>query len=356
MSDDVKRVKDNWVLGLMQKGLIIQLSVKRWRASAKLKAADLGLKFIDCEGVDFSKRYLSLGKQLLLPPEVLKEFVTIEARSRALLKSMSFDTPWGRFVPDTALEEWDRQNKLIHDDYMEAARVFGDKYDEIVDMVRDDYRLFARDVWARLYPQNKNGATDSFIEHFVQKVVEKIPPRGEVVSSFSYNYICFEIPMPSFVQSDVNKANELKRKDDLAEDDLQAKKDIRRKLASVYVEKQSQLLDTFLESTVEEIRGQVATICVNVLESMGKTQKKNKEVTITQKNKITDMIKKVKHLNFYDDKAIDALVKDLDNEVNKVKGASNAELITDRLNKIVEVSTADLDPADFNPAVDYLEI
>ena len=356
MTDDIKRVKENWILGLMQKGLIVQLSMKRWRATARLSPDDLGIKFINDDSVNFSKRYLYLGLQLLLPPEVLKNFACLENKGRLLLKNMSFDTPWGRFVPETALDEWESQNRIIHDDYMLAAREFGDGYDEIVDLVRADYRLFAKDVWARLYPQNKDGVTDSFIEHFVQRVVEKIPPRADIVSSFNYNYIYFEIPMPASLQAEVLKANEIKRADELAESDLKIKQETKRRLAGVYLEKKEQLLDTFLESTVEEIRGQVAELCTSVLEAMTKTQLKNKEVTLSQKNKIRTMIKKVKNLNFYDDKAMTELVKDLDKEVEKVKGESSAEIITDRLNKIVEVSTEDLNPEKFNPAVDYLEI
>jgi len=356
MANDVRRVKDNWILGLMQRGLIVRLSMKRWRATAKLTADDLGIKFRGDDSEAFRRRYLCLGLQLLLPPEILGEFITLETRGRTLLKSMSFETPWGRFIPETALGEWERQNKEIHDDYMEAARIFGDRYNEIVDIVRNDYRVFAKDVWARLYPDNPDGATDSFVEHFVQRVVEKIPPRGDIVSSFSYDYVCFEIPMPSFVQADVSKANDLKRADDLAEEDVRIEKDNKRRLAAVYIEKKEQFLDTFLEATVEEIRSQIANLCVSVLESMGKTQLKHAEITLAQKNKIKVMITKVKNLNFYNDEAMNKLVKDLDKEVDKIKGERSSEIITDRLNKMVEISTEELNPDDFNPAVDYLEI
>lgn len=356
MTDDIKRVKDNWILGLMQKGLIVQLSVKRWRATTRLTANDLGLKFVGADGEDFSRRYLYLGLQLLLPPEVLADFITIESRGRELLRSMSFDTPWGRFVPETALEEWDRQNTIIRNDYMTAVRLFGDRYNEIIDRVRQDYRIFAKDTWARLYPENKDGATSSFIEHFAQRAVEKIPPREEIVSSFGYDYICFEIPLPSSVQANINKANELKRQDDLAEEEVQIQKQTKRRIADVYIEKQTKFMDSFLESTVEEIRSQIANLCVAILESMGKTQKTSKEVTIGQKNKINKLIKKVRNLNFYNDTATDNLIKDLEKEIDRFKGESSAEVITDRLNKIVQVSTQDLDPQNFNPTVDYLEI
>jgi len=356
MSDEVKRVRDDWILGLMQKGLIVQLSLRRWRASAKLTADDLGIKFINDESNNFSRRYLYLGQQLLLPPEELQEFIALETRARTLLKTMSFETPWGRFIPDSALGEWERQNQVIHDEYMEAARYFGDRYNEIVDIVRRDYKIFAKDVWARLYPNNKSGATDSFVEHFAQRAVEKIPCRSDIVRSFSYAYVCFEIPMPSFVQADIKKTNEIKRKDDLAEEDVRIEKDNKRRLANVYIEKKEQFLDTFLESTVEEIRSHIAKLCVAVLESMGKTQLKSGDITIAQTKKINKIIENVKTLNFYNDEQINDLIKDLDKEMHRVKGENNTEIITARLNRIVEVSTKELDPADFNPAVDYLEI
>jgi len=355
MPDDIKAVKENWILGLMQKGLIIQLSIKRWRATAKLTPDDLGIKFIDNDSFDFSKRYLNLGRQLLLPPEVLKDFVNLEQNGRALLRNMSFETPWGCFVPDTALDEWERQNNEIRKDFMSSARMFGDRYEEIIDMVRKDYKIFARDVWARLYPENKDGATDSFIEHFAQRAVEKIPPRGDIVSSFSYNYVCFEIPMPSFVQADVLKANELKRADDLAEEDVVIQKDTKRRLAQVYIEKKEVFLDGFLEATAEQFRNEIGKLCLAVLESIGKNKKKNGDITEGQKNKIKDMLDKVKQLNFYNDKVINDLMFDLEKEIRKIKGEENADIIADRLNKIIKKSSEELDPEDFNPTIDHLE-
>lgn len=102
---DSEEYRSDWALALMSQGVIVKLSLCRWRAKIKLESETLGLRFVDEDGSGFMKDYIRLGDQKLLPPEVLKEIETLERRARETLVTYSFGTVWGRFVPFTAFDE-----------------------------------------------------------------------------------------------------------------------------------------------------------------------------------------------------------------------------------------------------------
>lgn len=345
----------DWALALMSQGVIVDLSISRWRATAKLTPELLGLRFADKSGFDFMRKYINLGKQKLLPPETIREISHIENRARNVLSEHSFDTVWGRFVPFTAFSDWEESNNRTRDLFMEEARLLGNRYDEIIDAVRTEYKKMANDVWLRLYPDNKCEPTQSFISDFVDKIIAKIPSREDIVSSFSYEVEYFVIPMPSFIANDVAKAEEINRRIEMAEFDNELERTTKSRIAEEYARRKGELIDGFLKSTVMNMREHVSEICTTVLKSIGQTPS-DTELKSQHINKIKDMIKRVKLLNFYDDKEIAKLTTELDTEINKIKGESKNDLIIDKLREIVEVTKKEFEPKYFSPAISTLEI
>jgi hypothetical protein len=351
---DVEQFRDDWALGLMTCGVIVKLCVGRWRALAQLTPEMLGLKFINEDGFDFCNRYLELGRQKLLPPEVLNEIETLERRSRNILSLYSFDTVWGRFVPFTAFADWERENAVVRENFLRQAEALGNQYDSIVAAVKSEYRIMARDVWMRLYPKDEGGPTSAFVEDFVSKVISKIPSREEIVKSFQYSATYFVIPMPSFVADNIAKVEQIKRQEEIAKFETDLEKQTKRRISEEYIKRKKELIDGFLESTVSSMRKYVSELCDAVLISMAR-KGKNK-VTTSQVNRLKEMIKKVRLLNFYDDKEVSALLKDLDAELDKVKGDMNQQTIAEKLKAIVDVGKKEYMPSNFNPLISILEV
>ena len=349
-----RQFKTDWALALMTKGVIVKLSIRRWRATASLTFEDLGIKFIDDESSKFARKYLRLGIQKLLPPEISKEMTSLELMARAVLKKHSFPTVWGRFVPLTSFDNWENENQIVHDDFMQAATVLGNRYDEIISKVKEDYKNLARDVWARLYSDDTS-PTEAFIENFVSKVIDKIPTREDVVGSFKYDTTCFFIPMPSFVQKNIAEADKIKRDSEMEDFKTEMEKQTIERIRNQYIKRKEELIDNFLESTVVSMRKHVADLCDSILRSIGK-QSATKGVTLNHINKIQKVIDDVEMLNFYNDDEISALLKDLEEEINKFKGERNKDVVVDRLKKIVEIGGKEFIPKNFNPATDYLRL
>ena len=75
--------------------------------------------------------------------------------------------------------------KIIEADFFAAAKKLCDRYEEILGIVKQEYRKMAADVWSRLYPDSS--PNESFIEDFVLKIIGKIPSKNRILRSFKYN-------------------------------------------------------------------------------------------------------------------------------------------------------------------------
>ena len=351
---DIQQFRNDWALALMSQGIIVKISINRWRGIAKLNPEELGLKFNDNDGVDFMEKYISLGHEQLLPPQVRGEIGFLETKARKNITDYSFDTVWGRFIPYSAFDVWEKENEIIKNDYFEAARMIGIRYDEIVQIVKEEYRKMAKDVWIRLY-HNQGNPTESFIENFVSKIIAKIPSRNDLVASFKYNITYFIIPMPSMIEENISRAREIERQRENKEIENNIQNETKRRISEQYFKRKQELIDSFLETTVSNLRTHIYELCEGVLNNIKQDSTKS-DVAKRHLDRIKKMIKKVKLLNFYNDDEINNVLSDLGSEVNKFKGDRNKGVIVEKLQQIVEISQKEFMPKNFNPTIGFLEV
>ena len=343
----VEQFKENWASSLMDMGVVVKLKMGRWSAKKTINPSDLGLKFANDDAMEFMSKYINLGTQRLLPVEVLSEITSIEQRARKNLKNYSFETVWGKFVPYSTFDEWEKKNEEIRETFFKAAKSLEYRYDEIIEMLRKEYEKLARDVWARLYHNSEN-PTENFVCSFVDNIISYIPSPFKLTNSFKYEIVYYEIPLPSSVQRDIENVKRIRE-----ESELESK--ARKKVSEYFVEQKKTVIDGFLESTVCSMRDNVKTICESVLASL----QKNAYQTHIPKNSINRlkiMIEKVRKLNFYDDKQITLLLNSLELEIGKYKGEMDKNVVKETLEKIVEESSTEYFPDDFDPAIESLKI
>jgi len=352
---EVEQLRTNWALALMNQGVIVRLSITRWRANAKLTHEELGIKFIDDDSENVMSKYFDLGKYLLLPPKIVAKLHKIEARARKILKEHSFDTVWGKFVPFNAFHLWEVENDKIKKEFFDAANEVIDNYPQIIQDVKSAYGHIARDVWKRLYPNSESGPTLSFIDDFVGKIVSKVPSPFDILSTFKYDATYFIIPMPSFVEESISRAESIRQKREEELERYKIAKETREKIANEYVKKKKELIDGFIESTVVSLRSYIRDLCDSVMQSINKKSRPS-GLSIMERDRINEMLQKVEMLNFYDDYEIKKLMIDLGNEISKFKGEVDAESVSIKLSEIVEVTKKEFVPMDFNPAISSLEV
>lgn len=351
---DISQFRNNWAMALMTQGVIVKLSLSYWRAKAPLKAEELGLKFQGNDVLSFMQKYVNLGSESLLPPEIISDITFVENKARENLREHSFDTIWGRFIPYTAFAEWQDNDKVIREDFDTVAHNLCDKYDSILLIVKDEYKKMAKDVWHRLYP-DKGEPTLSFVEEFISKIINKIPSKNKIFNSFRYETIYFSIPLPSLIENDVFKAEEIKNKKEISKFNIELEKETKKRISEEYIKRKQEYIDGFLETTVSSMRKYVSDLCDGIIQSILKKDNK-KDVTKTQRDKIKSLIKKVKLLNFHNDIEVNKMLKDLETEIDKFKGDRNKNIIVEKLQKIVDLSNEEFMPENFNPIISSLEV
>ncbi len=340
MTNDVEPLayKNNWALALMSKGLIVKLSVSRWRGAERLSPNDLGINFENQQIKDFFDEYISLGSNKLLPKEVESVLVTIESQARENLKNHGFKTIWGWFVPFTSFEQWEKKNEQIRHNYFSVAEKIGEQYNNIVSAIKEEYKKMAVNVWYRKFP-NQGEPPISYVETFSQNIVDKIPGRNELVSSFKYRTMYNIIPMPSVLEKDIHNTEKIMQEREISQMDTEYKRQALAKIHQQYTEKKQELIDDFLNSTVGFIRNQIKELCLNVLASI---RGKNNKITKSNSNKIKNLIKRVSLLNFYDEKEISLLLNIINEEIDKSSTYRDMDVIVSTMEKIVDTTSKNI--------------
>jgi hypothetical protein len=351
---EVQQYRNDWALALMSQGIIVKLTIARWRGFSNLTSDKLGLKFCTESSRKATDKYIQLGREKLLPPEIDKQICGIEQQARTNLKAHSFQTVWGYFVPFTAFDEWSAENEKIKQEFFGLSNLIGEQYYTILDTVKEAYSSISHDVWGRLYTDGSIPPA-SFVSHFVNEIVSKIPSKIDIVSSFKYDTTYFVIPMPSIIEDNLSRARQIERQKEM--DDFQSKLEqtAKEKIANEYLKRKQDLIDGFLDSTVANIRKHVAELCDGILMAISNESTK-REISKLHKEKIKKTIERVNLLNFYDDNEMKRLLLDLETEVDKFKGERDYDNITLTLQKIVKIGTEEFIPRDFNPSISGLEL
>lgn len=336
-SVDPEKLKD-WAIALMQKGVIVSLNLSRWRGQTSIKQEDLGLVFSE-EASEFMKKYITLGNEKLLPPEISNELSTIEKSARACLNKYSFNTVWGKFMPFISYNEWIKENNRIKELYYLAGESMERSYDSIVSVVKENYKNLAKEAWKRIYPLDKDNPSQSFIENFTLKIISRIPPANKIKESFKYQEIYSFIPFPelltngkAFDQEQINRI-----KDTAIRLELEAKAQI----AKNYVEKREEIIESFLQSTVLSMRASIEEICQETINMLRDPESK---LTGHSIEKLKRMIENVRVINFQDDKEISEALDNLKTEVIKSKVDIDNDRVKRLLQNIVNISRSSISP------------
>ena len=106
---------------LTREGVLINVSVRYWRARKKLTPEDLGLA-----RDDVSDRLISLGHKRLLPKEATAALSLVESRAHALIESHTFSFLNGlaHFLPNTKLQEVTDKLKELETEFWAAKAKF----------------------------------------------------------------------------------------------------------------------------------------------------------------------------------------------------------------------------------------
>src|SRR6056297_2078035 len=110
---------------LTRSGVLLNVSVRYWRARRRLNPEDLGLG-----PGRISDRLISLGHKKLMPKDALAQFALIESRAHAVAEESTFPFLGGiaRFLPNPRIADARERLDGLESEFRAAQKRFAEDY------------------------------------------------------------------------------------------------------------------------------------------------------------------------------------------------------------------------------------
>lgn len=256
---------------LTREGVLINVSVRYWRATRKLNAEDLGL---DPDNV--TERLISLGHKKLLPREALERFALVESRAHSLIESSTFPflNGLGHFLPNSKLPEVTGVLGKLATEFDQAREAFLEKYSELRQQASADW-----------YAAAKRLVADP--DRLVAAIEASFPNLAQMQRAFGFETHLFQLRAPE--RLDLTLVSQGEQEQVIA---------ARQKAAEEAAAQIHRGAESFVADCVASLRQQTAQLCEEMLESMrtGKTGVHQKTL-----NRLIRFIGEFKQLNFVGD-------------------------------------------------------
>jgi hypothetical protein len=261
---------------LTREGVLINVSVRYWRAAKKLKPEDLGL---DPDNV--TERLISLGHKKLLPKEKLEAFALIESRAHALVEASTFPflDGLGHFLPNAKLQEVTGKLNRLEEEFGQAKQTFLGQYAEL--------RLQASAEWLQAASRLVSDP-----ERLVATIEASFPAQTQMEHAFGFAVQLFQIRVPESLNLALVSVGQ-------QQEVILAREQAAREAA----EQIHHGVESFVADCVATLRQQTAQLCEEMLASMrtGKTGVHQKTL-----NRLIKFIDEFKQLNFVGDQEMEA--------------------------------------------------
>lgn len=324
----INQIEADW-LRLMKQGVLVSLHVSRWRARAVLAYDDLGLKAPAPDERKAVERQISLGLKYLLPKSWIDRFSAIEQGARNALTNNSFATYWGAFVTAASFERLESDLQRFQANYYAARDELIENWDRVRFDLADEYRASARMSYRNM---NIDADEDEFVERYVSRILDLVPPRREVESSFSFDWELAYIPLPSILNDDLLQAEKAyqevlieRTKGETERQRIREASERESRIAAAIrdhaQEQKNRLVDGFMRDLVVQLNGMVYDACADVLQSIERNERLHPRSIVQLKN----LIETIGQMNFFGQSDIDKMVArvrleiDLPNEDRELK-------------------------------------
>jgi hypothetical protein len=260
---------------ITKEGVLLNVSVRYYRAAKKLNASDLGL-----DPDDVTDRLISLGHKRLLPKEVLAPLALIESRVHALVDANTFPFLGGlaRFLPNKRLSEvTSRLHELESEFNREQAR-FTMRYASLREQALTEWREQARKLSSRP-------------EQIVASVSAAFPQPDRLARYFSFTLGMFQIRAPETL--DLSFIQEAEQRGVI---------EARARAAAEARQRISEGVESFVGDCVTSLREQTAKLCDEMLSSFRDGTTGVHQRTL---NRLTEFITNFRQLNFAGDEELD---------------------------------------------------
>ena len=338
---------------LMREGVIVKLTLRRWRAKTKLELSDLGINVEDPEVKAAYRQIMDLGNKLLLPSNTIRELENIDSSARKLLERYSYKTAFGRFVPYTAFERWSVQNAAWEVRYYGVRDAIISDYAGIVFLLEQDYKHAARQAWTILVSTTpgivKGIELEAFIANFLQRVKVQIPTPDVIHASFGYETNLMQIQFPTLTEANAEAqsvtAEDVAQRQTEREQERAASVERQRMLDQMNQtivrdaqQKKQTIINAFLADLAVQVRSTAYEAVTDVLDVL-----RGAETLPGQSvRRLNTLIEQMSTLNFYNDRDLDRMITQMRDIVEQPAKDRNVDDIRRQLRAIATVTRATL--------------
>lgn len=256
---------------LTREGVLINVSVRFWRGTKKLKPEDIGL-----DPGDLSDRLISLGHKRLLPKDALSGLSLVESRAHALVEANTFPFLNGlaHFLPNTKLAEVTDRLKELETEFWQARDQFLRNYGRLRESASSEWRQLAE----KLAPDP---------DRLVAVIEASFPGPGMINRFFGFDTQLFQITAPERLGMDL-----------VALGDQAMLISARREAAAAAGRKIREDAQAFVADCIATLRQQTAALCEEMLESIRTCDTGVHQKTL---NRLVKFIDQFKAMNFAND-------------------------------------------------------
>lgn len=312
-AESIGDYRDNYVLKLMQRGVLTDLDIGYFRAKGQLKAGDLGIEMSQEE-----KEYVSLGHQKLLPPELVRDMERAEGRGRANLEKKTIQLILGRFLPVTASAAFQEENEELKNQLFGVRDRIVRDYDKIIDQLKGEFRQRAYTVYDRLETKPQEHR-DSWAARYSTQLISRIPSKAVIHDSFYWTVRYNFVPLPSSIQEEALRQEEIRKDMELLTyetDDRKRQIEAMNKtvLSQMRAQKEEAMKQagSFLDDTIFKLRSVVLQTVQKAMETMKRNDGKLMGASVKS---LEGMITQAKMLNFYNDTEVNRFVEQIEQQL-----------------------------------------
>lgn len=309
-------------------GVLMQIHVSFWSGAKILKPEDLGLK-----PEQIAEAY-KLGRKMLVPAEVIRNFRRIEGQARRLVEENSFSFPIGNaaFVTRASFAKIQKKLEALKIEYRILVDDLIENYDQYRAEILPIYQDAAENAWLTSQPPIAEGSLEGFdtakqeyISQFMGRLASYYPAVDSLKKKFSLYWDIYEIAAPQARAVD-------------AETVLESAEERARVIAEAHAQ-MSEKVNGFVLDVVKVLRSEATEMCGKIATAI----KEGKVVRSTTVASLKNFIERFKDMNFVGDQTLaeqlDAMQKELLDahpEDVFVKDMDLREELGRRLNLVVE--------------------
>jgi hypothetical protein len=257
------------------RGVLVNASVRYWRARKKLSPSDLGLP-----DDKVNRRLISLGHKRLLPKERLAGLALIESRAHALVEANTFPFLNGvaRYLPNERLAEVTAALDGLKSQFEVERQSFLTGYAAYREEALDEWRETARG----LVPDPSR---------LVAAIEDAFPPPGRMDRHFGFHVSLFQLAVPDVPKTELVEAGAQR---ELVETRERAAREARRRIEASCEE--------FVRDCAATLREQAALLCTEMLGTIEGTASVHQKTL----NRLIRFVERFRQLNFVNDAEMEA--------------------------------------------------